>query len=78
MGARKEVMAIIMTETITREIDLSDEELTAFMDRHGCPPADEGFEPIERFMEWSIPYEAEKELRELSEITEEDVEYDTE
>lgn len=69
---------IYMTQKITYEVDLSDEELTALMDRHDCPPAVDDEEPNDRFASWDVPFEAEQELIKLGEITDEETEYDFE
>jgi hypothetical protein len=69
---------IIMIDTVTRAIDLTDEELATLLDRHGCPAATAGQDQIDRFLDWNPPYECERELRELGEVTDEETEYDTE
>jgi hypothetical protein len=69
---------IIMIDTVTRAIDLSQEELGQLLDRHGCPAAGAGQDQIDRLFDWVPTAECEREFRELGEVTDEETEYDAE
>lgn len=68
---------IHMAVTMTYDIDLEGDELTAFLDKHACPPAKGEQTPEDRFMElWTPTPDGEQELRDMAVSEDEDVSYD--
>ena len=68
-------MRIYFTETISREVELTEAELTEALDAHGCPAAEDGQSVYDRFWAWMPTGKFERELAEIADVMDEDMEW---